>query len=187
MAGTVFPDLDPRTDVGGCHHSPHSSIGATVVRFTLVDRILALESGKSITAIKNLSLAEEYLADHFPGFPVLPGVLMIESLVQAGGWLIRETEGFKYSTILLKEARAVKFNNFVKPGHTLQVECEISKHEGNLYTLKGTGTVDGTSAVSAKITLEQFNLADKNPDLKKSDDLRIQKLRELFACLWQVA
>jgi len=160
--------------------------GVTFVRFSLVDRILTLEPGRSITAVKNLSLAEEYLADHFPGFPVMPGVLMIESLVQAGGWLLRETEGFKYSTILLKEARAVKFNNFVKPGHTLTVECEITKQEGNLYTLKGTGTVDGTSAVSAKITLEQFNLAERNPDLKKSDDLRIQKLRELFACLWQV-
>ncbi len=157
------------------------------MRFSLVDRILTLVPGKSITAVKNLSIAEEYLADHFPGFPVMPGVLMIESLVQAGGWLLRETEGFQYSTILLKEARAVKFNNFVKPGHTLCVECEITKHEGNLYTLKGTGTVDGTSAVSAKLTLEQFNLAERNPDLKKSDDLRIQKLRELFACLWQVA
>ena len=110
---------------------------------------------------------------------------MIESLVQASGWLLRETEGFKYSTILLKEAKAVKFNNFVKPGHTLAIECEITKHEGNLYMLKGIGTVDGTSAVSAKLTLEQFNLAERNPDLKKSDDLRIQKLRELFACLWQ--
>ena len=83
------------------------------MRFSLVDRILTLEPGKSITAVKNLSLAEEYLADHFPGFPVMPGVLMIEALVQAGGWLLRETEGFKYSTILLNEAKAVKFNNFV--------------------------------------------------------------------------
>lgn len=153
------------------------------MRFSLVDRILTLEPGKSITAVKNLSIAEEYLADHFPGFPVMPGVLMIEALVQAGAWLLRETEGFKYSTILLNKAQAVKFNNFVKPGRTLHIECEINKQEGNLYVLKGAGTVDGASAVSAKISLEQFNLADKNPDLKKSDDLRIQKLQELYACL----
>ncbi len=154
------------------------------MRFSLVDRILAMEPGRSIRTTKNPSLAEEYLADHFPGFPVMPGVLMIESLVQAGAWLMRETEGFAYSTILLKEVKAVKFNNFVKPGHSLAVECEITKREGNLYTFKGTGTVDGASAVSAKITLEQFNLADRNADLRKSDELRIAKLRELYACLW---
>lgn len=154
------------------------------MQFTLVDRILAIEPGRSIRTTKNLTLAEEYLADHFPGFPVMPGVLMIESLVQAGAWLMRETEGFAYSTILLKEVRAVKFNNFVKPGHSLLVECEVSKREGNNYTFKGTGTVDGASAVSAKITLEQFNLADRNAELQKSDNLRITKLREQFACLW---
>ena len=77
------------------------------MRFSLVDRILTLEPGRSITAVKNLSIAEEYLADHFPGFPVMPGVLMIESLVQAGGWLIRETEGFQYSTVLLKDRKSV--------------------------------------------------------------------------------
>ena len=58
------------------------------MRFTLVDRIVALEPGKTITAVKNLSLAEEYLADHFPGFPVLPGVLMLEAMTQAAAWLV---------------------------------------------------------------------------------------------------
>ena len=64
------------------------------MRFLLIDRITELEPQKSITAVKNLSLAEEYLADHFPGFPVMPGVLMLETLVQAGGWLIRHSEDF---------------------------------------------------------------------------------------------
>ena len=57
------------------------------MRFTLVDRILELQAGQEITAVKNLSLAEEYLADHFPLFPVLPGVLMLEAMTQAGAWL----------------------------------------------------------------------------------------------------
>ena len=61
------------------------------MRFTLIDRILTLEPGRSITAIKNVSLAEEYLADHFPGFPVLPGVLMIAAMVPAVSWLLRKT------------------------------------------------------------------------------------------------
>ena len=78
------------------------------MRFSLVDRIVEMERGQSITAVKNLSLAEEYLQDHFPGFAVMPGVLMVETLVQAGAWLMRYSEDFKYSTILLKQAKAVK-------------------------------------------------------------------------------
>jgi len=155
------------------------------VRFTLIDRIVALEPGKSIRAVKNLSLAEEYLADHFPGFPVMPGVLMLESLVQTSAWLMRRTEDFRYSVVLLQEARAIRFNNFVTPGKTLHVHCDIQKHDDRSYTLKGSGMLDGASAVNAKLTLQQFNLADSNPDLRPSDERRVQKLRQLFDALWQ--
>lgn len=154
------------------------------MRFTLVDKILQLEAGKSITAIKNLSLAEEYLQDHFPGFPVMPGVLMIEGLVQASAWLMRYTDDFAYSTILLKQTRAVKFNNFVSPGNTLNIQVELKSSDANSCVLQGLGTVDGGTAVSAKLTLEKFNLADKNPEMKRIDELQIQKMKELFNVLW---
>jgi 3-hydroxyacyl-[acyl-carrier-protein] dehydratase len=155
------------------------------VRFSLIDRIVAIEPGKTIQAVKNLSLAEEYLADHFPGFPVMPGVLMVESLVQSGAWLMRHTENFQYSTILLKEARAVRFNSFVAPGKSLHVECSVHKRDERTYTFKASGTVDGASTLSARITLEQFNLAERNPELRASDERRVRKLRELFDCLWR--
>ena len=154
------------------------------MRFSLIDRITALEAGKSVAAVKNLSLAEEYLSDHFPGFPVMPGVLMLESLVQAGAWLMRFTEDFKYSTVLLKQARAVRFNSFVTPGRTLQVEATVHEWAAGECTLKAAGTVDGTSAVSARLTLEQFNLAERNPELADSDEQRRQAMRALFAQLW---
>jgi len=157
------------------------------VRFSLIDRILAIEPGKTIQAVKNLSLAEEYLADHFPGFPVMPGVLMVESLVQSGAWLMRHTEDFKYSTILLKEARAVRFNSFVSPGKSLRVECSVHKRDERTYTFKASGSVDGASTISARITLEQFNLAERNPNLRSSDERRVQKLRELLEALWPPA
>lgn len=155
------------------------------MRFLLVDRILELKPHESIKAIKNLSLAEEYLADHFPGFPVLPGVMMLETLVQAGGWLIRHSEDFRSSTILLRQAKALKFNSFVTPGKTLSVALSVRKHEASTWEFQGSGTIDGESAVSARIILDAFNLADRDPALVESDELRRQTARGIFQQIWQ--
>ena len=147
------------------------------MRFTLIDKITSLEPGKSITAIKNLSLAEEYLADHFPGFPVMPGVLMLESLVQAGAWLIRATEDFAYSTILLKQAKAVKFTSFVSPGKTLTVSLEVQNSQGNEWTFKGSGSVDGTSTVV--VPPGDFRQLAFSPDGTRVAFLRTNARRDL--------
>lgn len=154
------------------------------MRFSLVDRITSLNADKSITAVKNLTMAEEYLADHFPGFPVMPGVLMLECMVQASAWLMRYTEDFQYSTILLKQARALRFNNFVTPGKTLIVTSDLQKKTDREWTFKASGSVDGNSAVSAKLTIEHFNLSENNPKMKDSDDLRIQVMKEMFQQIW---
>src|ERR1700752_3103368 len=95
------------------------------MRFNLVDRILEVEPGKRIRAVKNLTLGEEYLADHFPTFPVMPGVLMLQTLVEASAWLLRLTEDFRHSVIVLREARNVKYGSFVEPGKTLVVTAEM--------------------------------------------------------------
>jgi len=79
------------------------------MKFGLIDRIVELEPGRRIVALKAVSLAEEYLADHFPTFPVLPGVLMLEALVEAGAWLVRETQDFNRSVILLHSAKNVTY------------------------------------------------------------------------------
>jgi 3-hydroxyacyl-[acyl-carrier-protein] dehydratase len=155
------------------------------VRFSLIDRIQTLEPGRSITAIKTLSLAEEYLQDHFPGFPVMPGVLMVEALVQSSAWLMRHTEDFRYSTVLLREARAVKFNNFLRPGQTMEIESTLHSRNGNLWQFKSSGQVDGQSTVSARLTLEQFNQSDENPSLAPADQRRIDLLRQEFGVLWK--
>lgn len=157
------------------------------MRFSLIDRITAIEPGKSITAIKQLSLAEEYLADHFPGFPVMPGVLMVEALVQTSAWFMRQSESFAFSTVLLKQARAVKFAKFVSPGQTLTVTAECLGWDGGQCTFKGSGKVDGEQAVSAKLTLERFNLADRNSELASADATQIAAARVLFAQLWPAA
>lgn len=154
------------------------------MRFLLIDRITELTPRTSISAVKNLSLAEEYLADHFPGFPVMPGVLMLEALVQAGAWLMRVSENFAHSTILLQETKAVRYNNFVSPGKTLSLQLAVRKIHEAKWEFQGAGTVDGNSAVSARLTLQGFNLADRNPDLASADDTGRKAFRELLSQVW---
>ncbi|QDT37428.1 3-hydroxyacyl-ACP dehydratase FabZ family protein [Stratiformator vulcanicus] len=158
------------------------------MKFQLVDRITELVPGESIAAEKYLTSAEEYLADHFPAFPVMPGVLMVETLVQAGAWLIRATDDFAESTVLLKQARAAKFNNFVSPGQKLIVRLAMQKRGEGETTFKATSEVEGKTAVSCRITLAHFNLADRNEDRRDElavvDRERILDQRELFGRLW---
>jgi len=154
------------------------------MRFTQIDRIIDLKPGVSITAIKCLSLAEEYLKDHFPRFPVMPGVLMLEALYQAGAWLIRGSEDFASAFVLLKEARNVKYAEFVKPGQVLTVTAEIVKQDQDTTTLKAAGTVEGQTAVSARLILERFNMADRDPASQWNDYHARRKLRKMFALLY---
>lgn len=154
------------------------------MRFTLIDRITELKRNESITAVKALTLAEEYLADHFPLFPVMPGVLMLEALYEAGAWLVRYSEDFAHSMVLLKEARAVTYKEFVAPGQMLTVTAEISKQDEKTVKLKTRGAVDGRDAVGARLTLERFNLADRNPDQSVTDSVVITDLRKTFDLLY---
>lgn len=155
------------------------------MRFALVDRITDLEPGVRISAVKNLSLAEEYLADHFPGFPVMPGVLMLEAMTQASAWLIRAGEDFAHSVVTLKEARNVKYGNFVEPGQTLVVTAEVLGQDARETKLKAQGTVDGLATVSARLTLERYNLGQENPARGEADAVIVQRLREMFAQLYK--
>lgn len=150
------------------------------MKFCLVDRITALVPGQSISTIKHVSLAEEYLQDHFPGFSVLPGVMMVECLVQSCAWLSRVTDDFQYSALLLKQARAVKFNSFLKPGQTLEVTATMKSANDSSAEFVASGTVGGQSAVSAKLTLSKENLASRNPKMAENDARLIAAMKELF-------
>jgi 3-hydroxyacyl-[acyl-carrier-protein] dehydratase len=139
------------------------------MQFTFVDRVLQLEPGVKITTVKCLSMGEEYLADHFPRFPVMPGVLMLQSLTDASALLIGVTEDFKYSLITLKEARNIKFADFVQPGRVLTVTSEVHKLGERDVEFKVQGTLDGHTAVSGRLVLERYNLADTRPLLADTD------------------
>ena len=153
------------------------------MRFTLLDRITALEPGAKITAIKNLTMAEEYLADHFPQFPVMPGVLMLEAMIEAGAWLIRVTDDFAHSVVVLQKAGNVKYGQFVQPGQTLQVSAEILGRSNNETKIKAKGTMHGRLTVAGRITLRSYNLADTNASRAKTDEEMRQAMRRRFALL----
>jgi 3-hydroxyacyl-[acyl-carrier-protein] dehydratase len=154
------------------------------MRFKLLDRIVDLKPGVSITAVKGLALSEDYLADHFPQFPVMPGVFMLEAMTQASAWLIRVTDDFQHSMVLLREARNVKYADFVAPGQTLTVKAEILSHTDQETKLKVQGAVDGKLNVGARLVLARFNLACGNPARASADAHVIRQMRKQFDLLY---
>ena len=156
------------------------------MKFILIDKITHLESGRDIKAVKSVSLAEEYLADHFPAFPVLPGVLLLEGLIESASWLVREKQNFANSMVLLEMARNVKYKSFAAP--SMQIEyCVAAKTiEDNVSSFVGTGTCGDEPIVEAKLTLRHFNLADENPGMASVDATVVENLKKQFNLLFGV-
>lgn len=154
------------------------------MRFNLVDRITEWQPGKSLKGIKYLTLAEEYLADHFPTFPVMPGVLMLETLVEAGAWLWRLTTDFRHSVIVLREAKNVKYATFMVPGRAMEIAVDMVNEDGNQATFRGKGKIqDGEQTISAQVTLAAYNVRDKRAGARVIDEKLIAHWRERFTWL----
>ena len=148
------------------------------MRFILIDKIISLEKGSAAKAVKNVSLAEEYLADHFPAFPVLPGVLLLEGLVETASWLVRETENFAHSMILLEKARNVKYKSFLAPGGQIEYAVHAKNIEDAASSFKGSGTSNGELIVEATFALRHFNLADKDSTMAAVDETIIENMKK---------
>lgn len=149
------------------------------MRFHLLDRIVEVNQGRSLRAYKNLTLGEEYLADHFPTFPVMPGVLMLQALVEAGAWLLRLSEDYRHSVIVLREARGVKYDNFMEPGKRMGLSVELTERTASAATFKGKGDAEGAQTVSAKLTLATYNLRDSDAKLAATDERIVRHLRDV--------
>ena len=150
------------------------------MKFGLVDRIIELVPRERIVAVKAVSLAEEYLADHFPTFPVLPGVFMLQALVESASWLVRDALEFRPSIILLHKARNVTYRSFVKPGNLLRLEVACRRLAPESSDFEGTGFRDQTEVVKARFSLRHFNLADRAPALAATDRQIAEAARALF-------
>jgi len=152
------------------------------VKFELIDKIEQL-TDERIVGVKYVTMAEEYLADHFPSFPVLPGVLMLEAAVQAAGWLLHHRTNFQRSMAVLKEARNVKYGNFVAPGNFLRMEVEYLKATDSGASFKATGHVGKSTAVQMRLEIAYFDLAQKNPALAETDARLIEEHRRRWELL----
>ncbi len=143
------------------------------MRFELIDQVLERHDDKLVT-VKNVTSAEEYLADHFPGFSVLPGVMMLEALVQTARLLLAESasdapywpsdwdgEGTAPSQeqpdgcagrepLVLTEVRNVRYGQMVRPGQSLRLEVTLRGQDGDGWEIAGVGTVDGQVAVQGR-------------------------------------
>lgn len=155
------------------------------MKFILIDKIVTVEEGRKLTAVKSVSLAEEYLGDHFPTFPVLPGVLLLEGLVESAGWLVRQTEGFAHSMVLLAEARNVKYKSFLPPGSQIEYTVEAKTIEESVSSFTGSGVSDGQKIVEARFGLRHFNLADRNPALTTVDAQIVEQMKRRYKLLLQ--
>ena len=153
------------------------------MRFILIDKVVAIEPGREIKTLKNVSLAEEYLADHFPTFPVLPGVMLLEGLIESASWLVRETENFAHSMILLEYARNVKYKSFLTPGDQIEYTVKAKKIDDNLSSFTGIGQSNDQQVLEAKFALRHFNLADENAKMAATDALVIENLKQRWKLL----
>jgi 3-hydroxyacyl-[acyl-carrier-protein] dehydratase len=106
------------------------------MRWIWIDKFLEFESGKYAVAVKNVTLAEEHVHDHFPGFPMMPECLMIEAMAQTGGILVGEARNFEEKVILAKIKKAV-FHHYVVPGDTITLRAEIENVTPEAASIEG--------------------------------------------------
>lgn len=120
----------------------------------LVDRILELDPGKRIVGLKNVTINEPFFQGHYPGDPVMPGVLILEAMAQAGAILLLSDEKFKGRTPLFGAIDKVKFKRIVIPGDQLVSHLELEWVRGSIGRMRGTSLVEGQLAASMEATFK---------------------------------
>lgn len=128
------------------------------MRWIWIDRFEEFESGRRAVAIKNVSLTEEYLHDHFPGYPVMPPALLIEAMAQTGGILVGEARNFREKVILAKITQAV-FYQEARPGDQLRLEAVLENLTDEAATIHGTIRCGAQHVADIKL---MFSHIDKN-------------------------
>ncbi len=133
------------------------------MRWIWIDKFIEFQRGRRAVAVKNVTLAEEYLHDHFPGFPVMPECLMIEAMAQTAGILVGEAKNFQEKVILAKISKAVFFD-FVAPGDSIRLEAQIGTISPEAAST--SGRITRADQLIAEIDL-MFSHIDQNLAGKK--------------------
>ncbi len=119
--------------------------------FLLIDRITELEEGKRAVGLKNVTINEPFFSGHFPQYPVMPGVLIVEALAQTSGVAMSSSEGNSGRIGLLTGIDNCRFKRQVRPGDQLRLEFEVTRVKGQIVKGTGTATVDGELVCQAEI------------------------------------
>jgi 3-hydroxyacyl-[acyl-carrier-protein] dehydratase len=133
------------------------------MRWIWIDKVVEFESGRRAVAVKNVTLAEEHVHDHFPGFPMMPECLMVEAMAQTAGILVGQAKNFQEKVILAKISKAV-FHDFVVPGDTLRLEARIETIAPEAASI--VGRISRGDQLIAEIQL-MFSHIDQNLAGKK--------------------
>jgi 3-hydroxyacyl-[acyl-carrier-protein] dehydratase len=135
--------------------------------FLMVDGVLEMERLKRIVGVKNVTINEAHFQGHFPGRPVMPGVLIIEALAQAGGLLLLlEVPDRDNKLLYLVAVDGVRFRRPVVPGDQLKLELDVLSWRGDFCKLEGKATVDGQLAVEATLMCK---MVDRDPPAKAEE------------------
>ncbi|MGR3179892.1 MAG: 3-hydroxyacyl-ACP dehydratase FabZ family protein [Candidatus Anammoxibacter sp.] len=139
------------------------------MRFLLIDKILEYEKGKSAVGVKDVTMTEDFLADHFPKFPVMPGVLQLESVLQLVSWLVFVTKDFTVKTKVIN-IKGVKYSGFVRPGDKMIIKVDITSIDDNGVEFKAKVFVDDKVKSSVKAgTLSFVNIEElEDPEEAKA-------------------
>lgn len=133
------------------------------MRWIWIDKFVEFESGRRAVSVKNVSMAEEHLHDHFPGFPIMPECLMIEAMAQTAGILVGEARGFQEKVVLAKISKAV-FSDYVVPGDSLRIEARMETITAEAAST--VGRITRSDQLIAEIDL-MFSHVDQNLAGKK--------------------
>jgi 3-hydroxyacyl-[acyl-carrier-protein] dehydratase len=120
--------------------------------FLMVDRIVDVVPGKSAVGIKNVSINEPFFTGHWPGEPVMPGVLIIEAMAQVGGIILLKSDEDRGKRAFFGAVDSVRFKRPVVPGDQIRIEVELTKRRGNIGKVRTVATVDGEVVCSGELT-----------------------------------
>ena len=150
------------------------------MRWIWVDRFVEFESGKRASSIKNVTLAEECLHNHFPGYPVMPPCLMIEGMAQTAGVLVGDARGFAENVILAKVRRA-EFSDYAVPGDQLRYDAVIESLDDRAGVTSGTVLKNGTPIGRVDLIFSHVNQASKSLDLPDENFVFTDQFMALLA------